>query len=442
MAERMNRRAFIRAAGAGAGALLVACTSDPAAVRGPGSERFGALRSDPEATLDLPRGFRYKILQQPDDTLSDGAALPGRPDGMGAFEADDGATLLIRNHELEPGDGPAVEGTNPFDPGAPGGTTALLVSSEREAIESYVCSSGTDSNCAGGATPWDTWLTCEETTNEGHGYVFEVTPGAPEDDLSKTPIEGMGRFSHEAAAVDPETGVVYLTEDDSPVSFLYRYIPDDTSGRPGSLHSGGRLQALGIEEEEDPEGFAAGDRFAERWLDVDPTDANSSAQDVGGVRFRRLEGADFAEGVLWFNDTEGGDLRLGRTYRYTPGSQSLELFFESDEESEMKNPDNSIVAPWGDLLFVEDARSGNRMMGVSPQGEAYELALNRLNGSELAGPCFSPDGRTLFVNFQDPGITFALWGPFPEASAERRRLLAAAPPGRQPSIPVRRDRGH
>jgi uncharacterized protein len=425
-APHVNRREFLRWSAATGGAVLLSCTPDA----GPPPERspFGPPTSDPEGLLELPDGWRYRVLFEPESRLSDGAPAPGQLDAMSAFDVD-GATVLVRNHELAEGEGPPVEGANPYDSDAPGGTTALVVNSDRAVVESYVTSSGSVDNCAGGPTPWGTWLTCEETLEDDHGYVFEVVPGE-EHDVSRTPIRDMGQFSHEAAGVDPETGIVYLTEDDGPASYLYRYTPDDRSGTPGSLAEGGVLEALALDEAGAAEAneLDAETGYLERWVGVDPENAKAGAEDNGAIRFVRLEGAWFADGALWFNDTSGGPDKLGQTWRYTPATESLELFFESGGTREMKAPDNAVVAPWGDFLFVEDAKDANRIMGVTPSGRVYELARNALNGSELTGPCFSPDGATLFVGYQDPGITFAVWGPWPQPNAARRARMARADP--------------
>ncbi len=425
-AAQVDRRDFLRWSAATGAAVLLSCTPDP----GPPPDRsqFGPPATDPEGLLELPKGWRYRVLLHEDSSLSDGAPAPGQPDAMAAFDVD-GATVLVRNHELAGGEDPPVEGASPYDSDAPGGTTALVVDSERNLVRSYVTSSGSVDNCAGGPTPWGTWLTCEETLEDGHGYVFEVVP-SEEHDISRTPIRDMGRFSHEAAGVDPESGIVYLTEDDGPASFLYRYLPDDRSGRPGSLAEGGVLEALALDEAGAAEAneLDAGTGYRERWVGVDPEDAKAGAEENDAIAFVRLEGAWFADGALWFNDTSGGPDKLGQTWRYTPATQSLELFFESGGTREMKAPDNCVVAPWGDFLFVEDAKDANRLMGVTPAGRVYELARNPDNSSELTGPCFSPDGSTLFVSYQDPAFTFAIWGPWPQPNAARRARMARAEP--------------
>ena len=215
---------------------LGSCTPSPDG-RKPGGDyfRYGPLVEDPGGVLDLPEGFQYRIISEEGSALRDGAPIPTRYDGMAAFQGPGNTTVLIRNHELEGGQDPLI-GNNPFDSSQAGGTTGIVVGEDRKKVEEFAASCGTVRNCAGGATPWGTWLTCEETEeDDGHGYVFEVMPEDPENDFSRTPITGMGLFSHEAVGMDPETGVAYLTEDShSGASFLYRYIPEDPSSRPGS----------------------------------------------------------------------------------------------------------------------------------------------------------------------------------------------------------------
>jgi secreted PhoX family phosphatase len=272
----------------------------------------------------------------------------------------------------------------------------------------------------------------------------------------------MGFFSHEAIDIDPHTGIAYLTEDDfqgdipddprdeqpfgpdpllrSRSSFLYRYIPDHRLGGPGSLHRGGRLQALKIDAgvTRNADLWSPRKRVGTRWVDVRAADPHEDALKKGCVRFNRLEGCHFAGGAFWFDDTAGGENRLGQIFRYFPATGTLELFYEGTAAERMESPDNLIVTPWGDLWFAEDGDGGNRVMGVTPGGAVYQFANNALNSNEFAGPTFAPDGRTFFVNMQgagpgggapdEPGITFAIWGPFGGADLARQRQMASAAP--------------
>ena len=467
----------MRLAGGGTAALALGASGAlrfPSAASGAQqvtNDGFGELAPDPGGVLDLPRGFQYRIISPEErGKLSNGAPVPGDHDGMAAFAGAGGTTILVRNHELRLTDrGPTptrsepnpVEGKNPYRPNSTlvetGGTTAIVVGPDRREIQAYVSSAGTRNNCAGGQTPWGTWLTCEEDRTPGHGFVYEVTPDDPENELTRTPITAMGFFSHEAAGIDPQTGIVYLTEDefrgsinatdpdrDTRFSFLYRYLPYDLSQRPGALQQGGVLQALKIDERPnvDADFFNPNDRFVVRWVTVDPVEPHDDALAQGAVRFNRLEGAFFEAGAFWFDDTAGGEKRLGQLYRYLPATNTLELFFEGTEANQMQSPDNVTVTPWGDLWFAEDGVGENRIMGITPEGEVYTFASNRLvigpddAVSELAGPCFSPDGQTFFMNIQNPGVTFAIWGPFPRGNAARQRQLtfAAPPPGLGPVL--------
>jgi secreted PhoX family phosphatase len=446
MQGRFSRRHLLQAGALAAGGTALAAASPGAGLggaKGPRS-RYGEVVPDSGGLLDLPPGFSYRTLATEGDLLGTGMTVPGHPDGGAAFPWPGGGTVLVLNHELASGDGPPVEGEHPYDAAQPGGTTAIVVDADRRAAKHFVTSSGTLNNCSGGATPWGTWLTCEEDLADGHGYVFEVDPTSPEDELSRTPIREMGFFSHEALAIDPSTGVVYLTEDDfrgkvnkadpardTRSAFFYRFTPNDQSPRRGALQAGGKLEALAIDEAplrnmdfDDPQR-----RLRVVWRTVDPGDPHAGALARGCARFNRLEGCTFGGGAVWFADTVGGEHHLGQVYRYVPGTETLELFIESTRKKKMQSPDGLAMAPWGDLLFCEDGRGNDRMMGIDPDGDVYELAVNRLGEGELAGCCFAPDGQTMFLSIQEPGITFAIWGPFTAPDAGRKRQMAAGSPG-------------
>ncbi|PLR80111.1 hypothetical protein CVD25_19175 [Bacillus canaveralius] len=438
----LNRRDFLKVSGMGTLALTLSSTgifalssatksfaaSTSKATDGFGG--FGPLVKDPNGILDLPQGFQYRIISQTGNKMSNGDLVPGNLDGMAAFEGPKNTTILVRNHELGTNADYPVNGKNPWSRGAAGGTTALVVGPNRKVIKEYVTNSGNIRNCAGGPSTWGTWLTCEETRDLGHGFVFEVNPLDPENEMSKTPIRDMGYFSHEACAVDPTTGIWYLTEDNSP-SFLYRFTPHDRSQKLGSLQKGGVLEAAAIDELplSSASTFRNGQTFGIVWKEVKPERAKEDATANGCIQFSRLEGAWFSAGAFWFDDTSAGDGRHGRIYRYFPSTNTLELFYESAASNDLDMPDNITITPWGDLWIAEDGPGNDRIVGLTPEGKVYPFAENQLNGSEFAGPAFSPDGKTLFINIQDPGITFAIWGPFARRNAARQRAMNhAAPP--------------
>ncbi|WP_087974128.1 alkaline phosphatase PhoX [Oceanobacillus rekensis] len=441
--SKMDRRKFLKVGGMGTASIALGATgilsltggnralaaSTQASAKGVFGG-YGPLVNDIGGVFKLPKGFQYRIISEEGGKLSDGRPIPSMFDGMAAFNGRNNSTILVRNHELTSSTNNPVIGKNPYDKENTGGTTAIVVGANRKVQDEYVTSAGTIRNCAGGATPWGTWLTCEETLNEGHGYVFEVDPLDPESNLSKTPIRDMGAFSHEAVDVDPATGIVYLTEDAGP-SYFYRYIPVDRSQKIGSLQKGGKLQAAAFEElsSDEASSFYSGQKFGIVWKDVNPEKPTFEARQQGCIQFSRLEGCHFVGGVFWFSDTSGGSENLGTVYRYIPATNTLELFYESTKSNDLESPDNITITPWGDLWIAEDGNGTDRIIGITPEGDSYVFAENMLNNSELAGPTFSPDGKTFFVNIQSPGLTLAIWGPFARRnSGNQRRMGHAAPP--------------
>ncbi len=459
--RKASRREFL-GLGVGSAALLALGPSAALAARGRSGggsggslAGFGDLVPDPAGVVDLPPGFSYKVISLEGTPMSNGAPVPGDHDGMAAFRGRGGSTVLVRNHELRPGQGPEVPQTNPYDPATPGGTTGVILDRDLNVREQFVTSSGTTNNCAGGGTPWGTWITCEEDRTTGHGYCFEVDPDDPENDLSKTPIRDMGFFSHESLDIDPRTGIAYLTEDDfrgqipddpaeesdgGPAfrsSFLYRFVPNNRRRKPGALLDGGKLQALAIDEApRNADLWTQGQRFGTRWIDVDPEEPHDDALARGCARFTRLEGSYFAGGAFWFDDTAGGEARRGQVFRLIPSTgrrgDILELFLESTDENQLDNPDNVRITPWGDAWLAEDGDGINRVMGITPRGKVYEFARNDLD-SEFAGPAFAPGGRTFFVNLQSPdpdglGMTLVIEGRFPRGHMGRQRTMAFAEP--------------
>ena len=478
----LSRRQFLRRSAAASAALLVPNTLQLLAARMAGAagraslvaRGYGPLRPDPAGLLALPEGFRYRAfstsrLGSEDDRrftqrLSNGELVPARHDGMHAFPGPAGLTILVRNHELEPAHKPVVDpdGRRRYDRLGTAGTTTLWVDGERNLVRSFPSLAGTFRNCAGGATPWGSWLSAEECVYlpgprdprvddrrpeaaERHGYVFEVDARA-EALVDPVPIRAMGRFYHEALAVDPASGTVYLTED-RPDGLLYRYRPEVVaSGEKrvadmtvGDLGRGGTLEALRIAERPaalthnwQAAGFVPGRDWAVDWVaipvvdpDVDmerdaafapprtaPTSTRAQGFRSGAAQFARNEGITLHRGSLYFCATAGGRKRTGQVWRLDLEAQRLSLLIEPNDPAALDGPDNLAPAPNGDLIVCEDGESDNFIVGITPRGRLYKLARDTSGTSELAGACFAPDGRTMFVNTQDPGITFAIWGPW------------------------------
>ncbi|WP_078429632.1 alkaline phosphatase PhoX [Alkalihalobacterium alkalinitrilicum] len=449
--SNMNRRDFLKVGGMSTLALTLGTTGvfslgGQANVLASGGNSnnptsgfggYGPLVKDPDGFLDLPQGFQYKIISTSGQPMVNpsGDVVPGLPDGMAAYQGPKNTTILVRNHECGTNHQWAVNGKNPWSKGAAGGTTALVVAPNHEVVDEYVTNSGNIRNCAGGPSTWGTWLTCEETREMGHGFVFEVNPHDPENEMSKTPIRDMGYFSHEACSVDPATGIWYLTEDNSP-SFLYRFTPNNRSQKLGSLQEGGVLEAAALDElpNNSASHFTPGQKVGVVWKKVNPERAKEDARDLGCIQFTRLEGSWFGGGAFWFDDTNArtgnGPNRFGRVYRYFPATNTLELFFESQDTNDLRAPDNITITPWGDLWIAEDGNpNGDRIIGLTPEGNVYEFAQNVFNKSEFAGVCFAPDGKTMFVNMQSPGFTIAVWGPFARRNSARQVAMShAAPP--------------
>jgi secreted PhoX family phosphatase len=484
------RRQFLRGALAAAGAAaalpamqgltLLAAAGRPSAPRGAGG--YGPLFPMPDlrdgvARIALPEGFTYRSFSLAGSTMSDDHLVPLAHDGMGVFNMPDGRFRLVRNHEDRNGPGAGSAATYPataYDTQAGGGTTTLVINPfTRELERDFLSLSGTTVNCAGGVTPWNSWITCEET-NAGvlsaggnptgwlkqHGYCFDV-PAEANGLVPAVAVPEMGRFSHEAVAVDPVTGIVYETEDNGGgggTSGFYRFIPNVK----GKLSLGGQLQMLailGVFQYDGRMNQTIGVPLTTTWVDIDdPNPPGVSATAVfnqgralGGARFRRLEGCWWGNGAVYFADTSGGNAGVGTIWEFRPSGDSgtLTLIFESSGVAELDFPDNLAVSPQGSLLLCEDGGGEQFMRGVTLDGRIFDFGKNLENDSEWAGATFAEadpawnarairgqhhplggrwDRMTLFVNRQgatggtnppsegDEGMTFAIWGPWKEGA--------------------------
>ncbi len=406
-----------------------------------------------ETYLALPKGFEYNVFGIKGNVMSDGQKTPRAHDGMATFKVKD-ELRIVRNHEITNGKlpivGSAIGKENHYDETAGGGTTTLVINPKTRLIErDFVSLSGTLVNCAGGRTPWGSWVSCEETTlgqsirtnDKGvksggfakpHGYCFEVSASA-NSNISPVPLKEMGRFVHEAIAVDKKSGVVYLTEDNNPAGF-YRFLPK----RNKRLAEGGTLQILKVKNSDNfdtRKGQKSGTVLTANWVTIDnpnPDEADTNEHAVfkqgeakGAAIFTRLEGIYADEkGRIYFDSTDGGEEKGGQIWLYEPISKEegrLTLLFQSPSREILDMPDNICLRPKSNHLFIcEDSdykeltgKPENFLRILTPDGKIADFAKNiteKGESSEFAGSTFSKDGKTLFFNLQTVGATFAVWG--------------------------------
>jgi len=414
---------------------------DAKSLRTPG---YGPLIADRDKILDLPGGFSYEIIGRAGETMSDGLILPGSPDGMAAFPGKGDEVVVVRNHEVSAGSSSGqgafgrrnqllnkINKDRFYDSGKKspclGGTSTFVYDTRKKAVvRQFLSLAGTIRNCAGGPTPWNSWITCEETVVKSggnlardHGWCFDV-PATDQPELADpVPLKAMGRFNHEAVAVDPDTGDVFETEDRHE-GLIYKFVPKVK----GKLAEGGKLYALKVKEKASLDTrnwsqptFSVGDSKEIEWIEMKEVESPKDDLRIRGFKdgaacFARGEGMWYSEGSIFIACTNGGKKQRGQIWKLT--RNKVELYSEPNDADLVDNCDNLTVAPWGDLILCEDGKGDQFLDVITPEGKIFKLAKNAKSSGEFAGVCFSPDGSTLFVNMQKEGLTLAITGPWKE----------------------------
>ncbi|MFD7244238.1 alkaline phosphatase PhoX [Streptomyces massasporeus] len=383
----MERRSLLRAAVLGGTSAALGGTlwrgAAYAAPAQPGTGPYGPLGAPDANGIRLPAGFTSRVIARSGQRVgSTSYTWHNAPDG-GACYADGTGWIYVSNSEINPS----------------GGASAVKFSSTGAITAAYRILSSTRQNCAGGKTPWNTWLSCEEVSL---GYVYETDPWGTNAAVQRA---AMGRFKHEAAAADPVRRVIYLTEDETNGRF-YRFVPTTW----GNLSSG-RLQVMVA-------GSATSGSFT--WTDIPDPDGSPTAtrsQVSGSKSFNGGEGCHYANDTVWF--TTKGD---NRVWQLNLLDNTYELAYDDslvNGTAPLTGVDNITGASSGDLLVAEDG--GNMEICVITPDDvvASFLRIDGQSASEITGPAFSPDGTRLYFSSQrgtsgssSGGITYEVTGPF------------------------------
>jgi secreted PhoX family phosphatase len=390
-----TRRDFLRKSFAGMGWVMTGTTLSRCATEGDGSvtmsnlANLGPLQDPDENGLRLPVGFTSRVIARSGQAVGNTDYVwHNAPDGGAVFTTDDGGWIYVSNSETFPQLG--------------GGAGALRFSAAGEIVDAYRILADTTLNCAGGSTPWGTWLSCEENPV---GQVWECDPLGVRDGVARP---AMGLFQHEAAAIDDANQHAYLTEDVGDGRF-YRFVYD----APGDL-SAGELQVAQVLGD-GPEGMI-------EWHALpDPSAASEETryQVANSTPFDGGEGIWNHEGVIYF--ATKGDNRI---WSYDTATSMLTILYDAATSSNpiLKGVDNLTVTPAGDVVVGEDG-DDMQVVAVTANGSVVPLVqVTAQDGSEITGPAFGPSLQRLYFSSQRgadgadllgrSGITYEVSGPF------------------------------
>jgi secreted PhoX family phosphatase len=375
----LDRRAVLRAFGIlGAAGMLPAAFAREALAAGPSA--YGPL-GEPDANgLMMPAGFTAReIARSGSPVAGTGYTWHGAPDGGAVFRAR-GGWIYVSNSEQ----------------GAPaGGVSAIRFNARGAVVAAYSICAGTGRNCAGGATPWGTWLTCEEVAD---GNVFECDPTGARPAERRS---ALGSFQHEAAAVEPVGRRLYLTED-QPDGRFYRFTPSRWKRLDAGLLEVAVVEGDGVRWVAVPNPNPVIGSDTPTRLQVPESTAFSGGEGIAVLR-RHVYFTTKGNNRVWDHDTRRGTIRVLYDAAQDPGRQ-------------LTGVDNCAFAGTGDLVVAEDG--GNmELVAVAKSGLAAPiLRVVGQDGSELAGPAFDPTFRRLYFSSQrgvsGPGITYEITGPF------------------------------
>lgn len=377
----VDRRDFLRAAVVGTGTVAFGFSVPRTALAyaaQTGPSPYGGLQSADTNGIMLPEGFTSRVIARSTQTVANtGYTWHSAPDG-GACFADGTGWIYVSNAELSSGNG---------------GVSAVKFDGNANITAAYRILSGTDRNCAGGTTPWNTWISCEEVDT---GHCWETDPWGGNPAVRHA---AMGRFNHEAAACDPVREVVYLTEDESDGGF-YRFIPTTW----GDL-SAGSLQVLKTDL---------------TWADVPDPDGTPTAtrRQVADMHvFRGGEGAFYRNDKCYF--TTKGD---NKVWVYDAAANTLDVVYDDGltDNPPLTGVDNlTSDAHVGDLYVAEDGGNMEICIITPEDVVAPFLRVTGQQSSELCGVAFNPAGERMYFSSQrgtsgssNGGITYEISGPF------------------------------